>query len=244
MGWEALELWGRARVIERLSGGVRNDVRLVKLGDRRLVARLGDRSDEDLAWETELAGSLAASGLPVPELVPAIDGRPFVDGFVVMEIVKGRQPESHEDWRMVADYLERLHELTRGWRQRPGWASSGDLVTMDVGTSVDLRTMPAEGRAKCRAAWSRLEGGERVVVHGDPNAGNVRIDGDRVVLIDWDEARVDAAELDLVLPYNAAGLDAVQLATASQAASAWEAAVCWLGEPDYARRRLAEVASA
>lgn len=244
MGWDALDQWGRARVIERLSGGVRNDVRLVELGDRRVVARLGSRAHEDLAWETELVGFLAASGLSVPALVPALDGRPFVDGLVVMELVEGRQPESPEDWRMVAHYLERLHELARGWRQRPGWASSSNLVTVDAGTSIDLRAMPAEAVVRCRAAWSRLAGVERTVIHGDPNPGNVRIDGDRVVLIDWDEARVDASELDLVLPHNAAGLDAAQLAAASQASSAWEAAVCWQAEPDYARRRLAEVASA
>ena len=62
---------------------------------------------------------------------------------------------------------------------------------------------------------------------------------DRVALIDWDEAHVDAPDLDLPLPFNAAKLEAGALDKASQASAAWEAAVCW--KDDYAVRRLAEV---
>jgi hypothetical protein len=45
------------------------------------------------------------------------------------------------------------------------------------------------------------------VVHGDLNPRNIRMTVDRVALIDWDESHVDVADLDLVLPHNAAGLD-------------------------------------
>jgi hypothetical protein len=62
---------------------------------------------------------------------------------------------------------------------------------------------------------------------------------DRVALIDWDESHVDVPDLDLVLPYNAAGLDNAAHDIAAQASAAWEAAVCWDGE--YAVKRLAEV---
>ena len=50
MGWEALEQWGDdvAR-IERLAGGVANDVRSVRVNGYRAVGRLGSRSDADLA---------------------------------------------------------------------------------------------------------------------------------------------------------------------------------------------------
>jgi len=41
----------------------------------------------------------------------------------------------------------------------------------------------------------------------DNNPGNVRLTANRVALIDWDESHVDVADLDLVLPHNAAGLD-------------------------------------
>jgi len=241
MGWEVLELWGESTLVEQLSGGVRNDVRLIELNGRQAVARLGQRDDEDLRWETRLLSHLAGSGLGVPDVVATLDGRPFVEGLMVMQFVPGRPPGTPAEWQRVSSYLRRLHQLTLGWEQRPGWASSIDLLTRESGTSVDLRAMPPDAVARCRAAWARLEGQARVVVHGDPNPGNIRIHNEGVVLIDWDEARVDVAGLDLVLPSNAAGLNDEDLAAASQAASAWEAAVCWKAEPDYARRRLAEV---
>jgi hypothetical protein len=61
----------------------------------------------------------------------------------------------------------------------------------------------------------------------------------RVALIDRDEAHVDAPDLDLVLPHNAAGLDDGVHDIAAQASAAWEAAVCW--DDDYSVKRLAEV---
>ncbi|MEZ5273835.1 MAG: phosphotransferase [Ilumatobacteraceae bacterium] len=76
-------------------------------------------------------------------------------------------------------------------------------------------------------------------MHGDTNPGNIRITADRVGLIDWDEAHVDAPELDLVLPHNAAGLADDELDIATQASAAWEAAVCW--DDDHSRQQLAQV---
>jgi hypothetical protein len=61
----------------------------------------------------------------------------------------------------------------------------------------------------------------------------------RVALIDWDEAHVDVPDLDLVLPDNAAGLDASAHDIAAQASAAWEAAVCW--DDEFSIKRLAEV---
>jgi hypothetical protein len=62
---------------------------------------------------------------------------------------------------------------------------------------------------------------------------------DRVTLIDWDETHVDVPDLDLVLPYNAAGLDPAAHDVAAQAKAAWDAAVCW--DDEYSKERLAEV---
>jgi aminoglycoside phosphotransferase (APT) family kinase protein len=103
--------------------------------------------------------------------------------------------------------------------------------------------MPAEAVVRCRAAWARLSGRERCVVHGDPNPANIRVTADRVALIDWDESHVDVPDLDLVLPDNAAGLDDDTHDVAAQASAAWEAAVCWdpSGTDEFAAERLAEV---
>lgn len=240
MGWDALDQWGEdAARVERLAGGVANEVWRLRVGGRRAIGRLGTRSDADLGWETELLRYLDGEGLAVPVPIPTTDGRWFADGLVVMTYVEGGPPETKEDWRRVAGTLRELHRLTREWPQRPGWRSSNDLLYADTGTKVDLGAMPAEGVARCRAAWARLVGRETCVVHGDPNPGNIRMTGDRVALIDWDEAHVDVPELDLVLPGNAAGLEGDVHDVAAQASAAWEAAVCW--DDDHARKRLAEV---
>ncbi len=212
----------------------------VRVDGQLRVARLGARSDADLAWETELLQHLDRDGLTLPVPIPTTDGRLFADGLVVMTYVEGGPPETEADWRRVADTLRRLHRLTQGWPQRPGWRSSTDLLHAATGTKVDLGAMPPEGVARCRAAWARLVGRPTCVVHGDPNPGNILMTADRVALIDWDEAHVDVPELDLgSLPYNAAGLEGAAHDNAAQASAAWEAAVCW--KDDYAIRRLAEV---
>lgn len=244
VGWESLGRWGDDVVrIERLAGGVANDVWSMRINGQLAVARRGVRSDADLAWETELLVHLDRAGLTVPVPIPTTDGRLFADGVVVMTYVEGGPPETEADWRRVADTLRQLHQLTLGWPQRPGWRSSTDLLHADTGTKIDLGAMPAEGVARCRAAWARLAGRQTCVVHGNPNnPGNIRMTATRVALIDWDEAHVDVPDLDLALPYNAAGLDEEAYDIAAQASAAWEAAVCW--DDAYAVKRLAEVRAA
>jgi Ser/Thr protein kinase RdoA (MazF antagonist) len=240
VGWDALGLWGDDAVrIERLTGGVANDVWSVSVRGQLAVARLGTRSDADLEWETALMQHLEREGMTVPVPIPTMDGRLFADGLVVMTYVEGGAPETEADWGRVAETLRRLHRLTEGWPQRPGWRSSIDLLSVGTGTKVDLNAMPPEGVARCRAAWARLAGRQTTVVHGDPNPRNIRMTADRVAMIDWDEAHVDVPDLDLALPHNAAGLDEGAYDIAAQASAAWEAAVCW--DDDYSIRRLAEV---
>ena len=241
MTWESLSQWGPgATRIERLAGGSSNDIWSVRIGGELAVARLGTRSDADLAWEAELLLHLDRNGLTVPVPIPTADGRLFVDGLCVMRYMDGGPPETKADWNRVAETLRELHHLTRGWPQRPGWRSSLDLLTAETGTRINLKAMPEEAVLRCRAAWTRLAGRDTAVVHGNPNnPGNVRITADRIALIDWDEAHVDVPDLDLVLPFNGAGLEGTTRDHAEQAAAAWEAAVCW--KDDYAESRLAEV---
>jgi Ser/Thr protein kinase RdoA (MazF antagonist) len=244
LGWDALGLWGGDAVrIEPLAGGVANDVWSVRLNGGLAVGRLGGRSDADLAWEAGLLQHLDREGLAVPVPIPAVDGRLFADGLMVMTYMEGGPPETAADWRRVADTLRQLHRLTQGWPQRPGWRSSADLLHADTGTRIDLAAMPPEGVARCRAAWARFAGRPTCVVHGNPgNPGNIRMNAQRVALIDWDEAHVDTPDLDLALPHNAAGLEGGALDIAGQASAAWEAAVCWGDE--YAVRKLAAVRAA
>lgn len=240
MGWDALRHWGQgAERIERLSGGVANDVWSVRVRGDLAVARLGRRPDADLAWETGLMQHLDRNGVTVPVPIPTEDGRLFADGLTVMRYLEGHAPETAADWRRVAEVLRQVHDLTRCWPQRPGWRSSLDLLRERKGTRVDLDRMPDEAVARCRAAWVRLEGWPQSVVHGDANPRNIRITAARVALIDWDEAHVDVSALDLELPFNAADLAPDAFDPVYQASAAWEAAVCW--DDDYAKQRLAEV---
>lgn len=241
MSWDVLKLWGGDAVrLERLTGGTVNDIWSVRVNGERAVARLGTRGDADLAWEADLLLHLDRNGLTVPVPIPATDGRLFAHGMTVMRYMEGGPPRTAADWRRTAETLRELHRLTQGWPQRPGWRSSTDLLHADRGTKIDLTAMPDEAVARCRAAWARLDGREMCVVHGNPdNPGNVRVTADRVALIDWDEAHLDVADLDLVLPHNGAGLQAAAHDRAAQASAAWEAAVCW--DDAYAKRRLAEV---
>jgi len=205
VGWEALEQWGDdVGRGEPLTGGVGvNEVWSMRVNGHRAVGRLGQRSDDDLAWETDLLRHLDREGMPVP--IPTMDGRLFADGLVVMTYVEGGPPETEADWRRVANTLRQLHRFTHGLPQRPGWRSSTDLLRAETGTKVDLGAMPPEGVVRCRAAWARLTGRTTCVVHGDPNPRNIRMTADRVAMIDWDESHVDVPDLDLALPHNAAG---------------------------------------
>ena len=78
VGWETLNQWGDVVTrIEPLAGGVANDVWSLNVDGQLAVGRLGARSDEDLAWETDLLQYLDREGLTVPVPIPTI-GRPTV----------------------------------------------------------------------------------------------------------------------------------------------------------------------
>lgn len=232
-----LEAWGPVRRVRSLGGGNRNEVVEVELAGRRLVARRSRRPAASLAWEIRLLEYLARSGVRVPAVVPAPDGRRHVAGVLLMTWLDGRPPAAG-DWPAVAATLRRVHELTRGWPQRPGSVSTRALLTADRGGDVDLSVMPVDAAAACRQAWAALAGAPEAVVHGDPGPANIRVTDEGIGLLDWDEARVDATDLDLAeLP--GADLPADRLAVARTAATAWEAANGWTVEPSYARRQLA-----
>ena len=233
---QALAAWGESRVIGPLGGGNRNTVLEVRLGRERLAARTSRRSAASLDWEIALLDHLARSGMRVPVAVPALDGRCHVQGVVVQTWLDGRPP-GPGDWPAVSAVLRQMHQLTADWPQRPGFASSHDLLTLSHGGDVDLSAMPPEAVAACRRAWARLEGTPQAVVHGDPGPANIRITSHGAGLLDWDEARRDYRDLDLAeLP--ASDLPRTRLASARAAVTAWEAASGWTIEPSYARRQL------
>jgi len=232
-----LEAWGQMRVLGPLGGGNRNAVLELRRGTERLVARRSRRSAASLDWEIDLLDYLASEGFRVPVLLPASDGRCHIDGVVVQSWLDGTPPQS-SDWPAVAATLRRLHAATTGWPQRPGSASTRELLTADRGGDVDLSLMPPDAVTACRAAWRHLTGSAEAVVHGDPGPSNICITSTGAGLLDWDEARVDYTDLDLAqLPDS--DLPPGRLHLARTAATAWEAANGWTIEPAYARHQLA-----
>jgi Ser/Thr protein kinase RdoA (MazF antagonist) len=234
--------WGGNVVVEAVpSEGVRNEVAAVRVDDRLAVALRSRRSEASLDWELDLVEHLDRCGVVVPVPLPTRSGTRRVGGLTVRTGIHGRAPASDDDWRQVIRELKRLHELTANWPQRPGFASTRELLTVERGGDVDLSAMPRDAVAACRAAWAALPDTDRAhVIHGDPGRPNIRISDVGVGLLDWDEARVDHAWLDLAdLPI--AALPPAQLAVAKRAATAWEAANGWIVEPDYARRRFQQL---
>ena len=246
-----LAAWGSVTVTGPLGGGNRNSVLELRRGRERLVARRSRRPPASLDWEVGLLDHLARHGLRVPSVIPARDGRRHVDGVVVLSWLDGHPPRPG-DWPAVAAALRKLHAVTAGWPQRPGFASTEELLTAHRSGDADLSIMPPDAVADCRAAWRRLAGTPMAVVHGDPGPANIRMTGAGPGLLDWDEARVDYTDLDLAdLPASdsrsgdapAAYLPPARLAAAHAAVRAWEAASGWRIEPSYARRQLAELRS-
>ncbi len=234
---DALAAWGEVAIVGPLDGGNRNAVLELRRGGERLVARTSRRSPPSLDWEIRLLEFLAGHGFRVPLVVPALDGRGHVAGTVVQTWLDGSAP-GPGDWPAVAETLRHLHQVTGGWPQRPGHASTRELLIAERGGDVDLAAMPADAVAICRQAWRGLKGGSESVVHGDPGPSNIRVHVAGVGLLDWDEARVDYSDLDLAeLPGSA--LPPGRLSAARTAATAWEAANGWIVEPGYAGRQLA-----
>jgi Ser/Thr protein kinase RdoA (MazF antagonist) len=237
-----LSPWSKRVEVEgRLGGGHRNAVWLVRLNGDRAVARASKRSTAALAWEVELLSTLTQHSFRVSQPIQTMDGRSFHRNVLLLTWVEGTPPSSEHEWRSAVDELRRMHELTRGWRQRPDFASSRDLLHHRSGGDVHLDDMPADVVERVRSAWKGVADESTSVIHADAR-GNMLVENARVGFIDWDESRVDASLLDFDLPLSSIdGVDKDRLVAARLAAVAWEVACSWTIEPEYARRRLREL---
>lgn len=234
--WAGVELRGP------LTGGARNQIMWAERGSERLVVRHSGRFVPALEWELDLLEFLDVRGIEVPRLVATDDGRRHVDGVLIYRFIDGRPPRDRGEWRRAVAVLTAVHDMTVGWPQRPGFATSRQLLTSDRGGDVRLDAMPQEAVEAIRAAWRPVITGAECVNHGDVGAGNILVTDAGIALLDWDESRVDVPWFDFAfLPADVEANVPVDVETLSTAGVAWEAATGWMVEPDYAAKRLAEL---
>jgi Ser/Thr protein kinase RdoA (MazF antagonist) len=234
--------WAGVELRDPLTGGARNQIVRAERGSERFVVRHSDRSVPALDWELDLLEFLDGRGIEVPRLVPTDDGRRHVDGVLIYRFIDGRPPRDRDEWQGAVAALAALHEMTVGWPQRPGFASSRQLLTGHRGGDVRLDAMPDEAVEVLRAAWRPVVTGAECVNHGDVGAGNILVTDTGIALLDWDESRVDVPWFDFAfLPPDVEINVPVDAGALRTAGVAWEAATCWVAEPDYAAMRLAEL---
>jgi Ser/Thr protein kinase RdoA (MazF antagonist) len=147
--------WAGVELRRPLAGGARNHVVLADRGSERLVVRHSGRSAPALDWELDLLEFLDAHGIGVPRPVSSDDGRRHVDGVLIYRFIDGRPPRDRADWQRAVAVLTAIHEMTDGWPQRPGFASSRQLLSEDRGGDVRLDAMPvaAEALSIAGVAW-------------------------------------------------------------------------------------------
>lgn len=231
-----LPAWGELHFLRQLEGGYRNTVLLVEGHGRLLVAKSTRRSIPAIEWVQHLHPMVKAADLVMPAFVRSLRGRLIEGGVTVEEWIDGI-PLDDAHQAAAAEAIGRFHTTTRDWPQRPGFASSQELLKRTLGGDVDLGQMPVPLVRICREAWAALEGQPQSVVHGDVSLSNMLLTSDdRVALVDWDEARFDISAFDLVTflagGEGANGVDARRLRRAFEA---WEVAVCWQVEPEHAK---------
>jgi len=239
---ERTTAWGELRIVRELPGGTRNPVLLVERAGERFVAKATRRSAEALGWLEQVHVQARDAGLVTPEAVRSRAGNLVEDGVTLERFIDGR-PADARSLARLRTLLRGFHDATRGTTQRPGFASSAAMVERRSGGDIELDGMPHEVAEVCRAAWARLAGAPRSVVHGDLQRENILMTPEgNVALVDWDEARVDASILDEVaLSIALGGRPRPGWEAAESALRAWEVASCWNLEPAYARRLAADL---
>lgn len=232
--------WRKLELDHRIVEGNRNEVWKGSLAGQTVAVRQSRRSDASLLWELELLQHLDALGFRVPVPLATNDGDLHHDGIVVQRWLTGEPPASESDWALVAAELQRLHKASPAYSQRPDCCVVTELTERRRSVDADLDAMPEAAQQLVSHAFSLVAAAPIAVIHGDPHSSNIRIQGETVGLLDWDESRVDVTWHDLS-ELEAIVLAPDELRIARRLSNAWEAANGWVAEPEYARRRLANL---
>ena len=231
--------WRGLQLVERVAGGHRNEVWRGDLDGRPVSVRRSRRSAASLAWELDVIGRVGAAGVGVADVVATDDGERSHDGVVVQHWIDGRPPTTDRHWHVVAETLRRVHAVPVG--QRPEAVVVTELTEHSVSVDADVGALPPDVRRRVLEVFATFADAPVSLIHGDPNPSNIVVtDADRIVLLDWDESRVDVSWHDLS-NLGVQVLDDETHARAGRLSHAWEAVNAWTTEPDYARSRLARL---
>lgn len=194
--------------------------RRVRSGE--MVFRTTTRSEEAVAWLADVHDLAEHAGFAVARHVPGPNGRLVERGWTCEPYLPGR-PFAPDELPRIRTQIDMLHDVTRRVPQRPGFRSSQALLQWDESGDIDLRILPPDIAAACRAAWRPLAGLPLTIVHGDLKASNlIWCDDGRPGLLGWDACRRDVKLFDS--------------AEATDARLAWQVAAHWRQEPERARR--------
>lgn len=219
---------GGVCTVEPLPGGHRNRVLRSRGLAQDRVFKTTRRSAEALEWLGPVQGAARAAGFEVPALIRSHNGALAEAGWTCEPLLRCRAFDA-TGMTGLASRLARFHAATRGLAQRPGFRAAAALCGATRGGDVDLGLMPAALVRACRAAWQALRALPCAAVHGDLTPANLLwSDAGAPILLDWDEARLDAVVFDT------AQIAPVAPAVA-RALMAWKIATSWQIEPAHAR---------
>jgi streptomycin 6-kinase len=195
----------------------------VRLGDRRLWAKVAADADEEISLETwaEVAGLLAdRHGAPELLDVLSIDGHtallfPYVDAPpATRATLHARHDEAAEllaGLHADRELAERLGEPTTTARCfREVWIErfEGDLAVIEGYVAKDVHAYLADQVDVLADLVDTLDDEVHSAVHGDPWHENVLLAPDRMWLLDWEGLTVGDPVLDdAILRHDALGTD-------------------------------------
>jgi len=187
--------------------------------------RPGYRTGDELRSELEWMAMLAEGGLSVPRPVPSVNGRLVEEvGGTAVDLLTwlpgrmvGKQgvldgiTDRAGYMRQLGGLLARLHDLSDAWTPpagftRPRWDRLGLLGDTPLWgpfwANPDLSDADRAALVKARArAESDLQTREPTLdfglIHADAITENVMIDGDRLMLIDFDDGGWGYRDFDL-----------------------------------------------
>ncbi len=185
-------------------------------GGHRFFLRVNEVGDEaDVRFEAEVQQYLHQARFPVPELRPALDGRPWVEVAGRRAMLFAYAPGEEvapaaitpERCRRVGEQLGRLHELAAGFpaaRPNPyGRAWVAEALRALAPTDPEAQAVLPMLRDELLFAQG-LPGAPRGLVHGDAFPDNVLWIGDQVsAVLDWEMSGIDPFAYDLGVAVNA-----------------------------------------